>query len=404
MPRLLADSTNLIIQLVLIIAVAAVAGLLAYRLKQPLILGYLIAGILLGPFTPGPRADVESLRFLTEIGVALLLFVMGAGMAPERFRQVGKVVILGGLVQTGLVVCLGLAVGPLLGFDLKQGLLLGAIIAQSSSAVIIKVLESRGETGSLHGRIAVGMSVIQDVTSGPLLLILLVFFGDTSRTAGDVALAVGEVFGIAIATYILGRIFWPRILGLVGRYGHAELTLLTALALALGGGIAVNALGLSFAVGAFLAGLVVAGSNYRQEAISRMLPLRDVFAALFFVSIGMFFNPASILDEPWVFLGLLAAVVLGKGLLSVGVVSLFKYPMGSALLAGLLLAQMGEFAFVLAIIGLDRGVVEESLFSLVIAVAIVSIGANSLILDSASPVLAVAVKMTKIVKNRIRVD
>ncbi|MDA1189673.1 MAG: cation:proton antiporter [Chloroflexi bacterium] len=377
-------------------AVAAVAGLLAHWLKQPLILGYLVAGILLGPFTPGPIADIDSLRFLTEIGVALLLFVMGAGMAPERFRQVGKVVIAGGLLQTTLIVCLGLALQPLFGFDFKQSILLGAILAQSSSAVIIKVLESRGESESLHGRIAVGMSVIQDVTSAPLLLILLVFFGETPQSAGAITLAIGEVFGIAAVTYILGRLVWPRILEWVSRFGTGEITLLATLALALGGAVAVNALGLSFAVGAFLAGLVVAGSSYKQEAISRILPLRDVFTALFFVSIGVFLNPTIIVDEPWLFMGLLGAVILAKGLISAGVVSIFRYPGRTAILSGFLLAQMGEFAFVLAIIGLDRGVVDESFFSLVIAVAIVSIGANSLLLDSTSPMLTVFTKAKEV--------
>ena len=240
------------------------------------------------------------------------------------------------------------------------------------------------------------MSVIQDVTSAPLLLILLVFFGETPQSAGAITLAIGEVFGIAAVTYILGRLVWPRILEWVSRFGTGEITLLATLALALGGAVAVNALGLSFAVGAFLAGLVVAGSSYKQEAISRILPLRDVFTALFFVSIGVFLNPTIIVDEPWLFMGLLGAVILAKGLISAGVVSIFRYPGRTAILSGFLLAQMGEFAFVLAIIGLDRGVVDESFFSLVIAVAIVSIGANSLLLDSTSPMLTVFTKAKEV--------
>lgn len=394
--------TGAIQDLVLIIAVAAGAGVLAHWLKQPVVLGYLVAGVIVGPFTPGPRAELESFRFLTEIGVALLLFVMGASMAPERFRQVGRVVLLGGLLQVGLTLFIGLALIPLLGLDVKQGVLLGAILAQSSSAVIIKVLEGRGETDSLHGRIAVGMSVVQDVSSAPLLLMLLVFFGESSGTAASLGLVIAEVFGLAAVTYILGRLLWSRILDWVGQFGSGELTLLTALALALGGALAVSALGLSFAVGAFLAGLVVAGSSYRQEAIARILPLRDIFAALFFVSIGILLNPAIIIEQPLALLGLLAAVILAKGLVSTGVVALFRYPLASALLAGLLLAQMGEFAFILANIGLDRAAIDESLFSLIIATAIVSIAVNSLVLDSASPVLTVlgrAVRLPLLVRH-----
>jgi len=392
----LQTDTGVIQDLVLIFAMAAGAGVLAHWLKQPVVLGYLVAGVIVGPFTPGPKAELESFRFLTEIGVALLLFVMGASMAPERFRQVGRVVLVGGLLQVLFTLSVGLALIPLLSLDLKQGVLLGAILAQSSSAVIIKVLESRGETESLHGRIAVGMSVVQDVSSAPLLLMLLVFFGESSATAASLGLVIAEVFGLAAATYILGRLLWSRILDWVGRFGSGELTLLTTLALALGGALVVSALGLSFAVGAFLAGLVVAGSTYRQDAIARILPLRDIFAALFFVSIGILLDPAVIIQQPWALLGLLAAVIVAKGLVSTGVVSLFRYPLATALLSGLLLAQMGEFAFILANIGLDRAAIDESLFSLIIAAAIISIAVNSLVLDSASPVLTTLARVVRL--------
>lgn len=369
--------------LVFIVAAAALGGLIAARLKQPIILGYLVAGVAIGPFTPGPAASVEGLRFLIEIGVALLLFVLGAGMPLSRFRQVGGVVIAGGALQIGLTMALGVALAPLFGLGFIEGILLGTILAQSSSAVISKIMEDRRETGSLHGRIAVGMSVVQDISSGPLLLMLLVLSGSETQDISSISLAVLEVLGLTIGAYVVGRLLWPRVVHWAGRSGSGELNLLTALALALGTGLILDRLGLSFAMGGFLAGVVAAEALVATGAVRRISAVRDVFAALFFVSIGMLLDPGLILNDPLRFLALLGAVTLGKAVISASAIGLFRYPLATALLGGLLLAQIGEFAFVVANIGLNQGVLSQSMFSLVIAAAIVSIGMNSLLLDHA---------------------
>lgn len=369
--------------LVFIVAAAALGGLIAARLKLPIILGYLVAGIAIGPFTPGPAASVDGLRFLVEIGVALLLFVLGAGMPLSRFRQVGGVVIAGGTLQVALMIALGVALAPLFGLGIIEGLLLGTILAMSSSAVISKIMEDRRETASLHGRIAVGISVVQDISSGPLLLLLLVLLGNESRDLFSISLAVLEVLGLIIGAYAVGRLLWPRVLQWAGHSGSSELNLLTALAVALGSGVILDSLGLSFAMGAFLAGIVSAEALEATGAVRRVSALRDVFAALFFVSIGMLLDPSVIFGDPLRFLALLAAVVLAKAVISAGAIGLFRYPSATALLGGLLLAQIGEFAFIVANIGLNHGVLSQSMFSLVIAAAIASIGMNSLLLDHA---------------------
>lgn len=386
---------NILIHLVLILSATAVGCVLALWLKQPVMVGYLIAGMLVGPFTPGPQADVESFRLLAEVGIALLLFVLGATMTPSRFRGLGSVILLGGTLQIAFTIGLGLLFIPLFGLSLAQGFLLGAILAQSSSAVIARVLDDRRETETTHGRIGVGISLVQDISSLPLLLLLLVFLGEGTATIPSFLLAIGKVFGLATVTYILGRLLWPRLLEWFSRFGSGELTLLTTLALALGGGLAMQAIGLSFALGAFLAGLVLAESPRRPEALSRIMPLRDIFAAVFFVSIGTLFNPAVIWQFPVPLLGLLGALIIGKAAVSAIIVRFFQHPAPAAILSGLLLAQIGEFAFILANIGLGQGAISESLFSVIIAAAVISIFVNSVVLDSTPPVLSFLARVTR---------
>ncbi len=378
---------TVLLNLVLVLAAAAAGGALALRLKQPIIIGYLIAGLFVGPFTPGLQADFDQFRFLTEVGLGLLLFVLGASMPPSRFRGLGGVIILGGFIQIALTIGLGLLFVVWFELNVAQGFLLGTILAQSSSAVIAKVLDDRRETGSIHGRIAVGMSVVQDISSLPLMLLLLVFLGDRASTVASFLLAIAQVVGIAAGVYVLGRLLWPRLLEWFGRIGSEELTLLVALGLALSGGLLMQMLGLSFTLGAFLAGIVIAESPQRPAAISRVLPLRDAFAAIFFVSIGALVNPRVLWQLPLALLAVLAAVIIGKALISAVTVKKFGFGTSTAILTGLLLAQIGEFSFILANIGLERGAISQQLFSAIIAAAFISIFANSLIMNSAPNML-----------------
>lgn len=384
-----------LVNLVLILAAAAIGGVLAARLKQPIILGYLIAGIALGPFTPGPRADFDQFRFLTEVGLALLLFVLGTGMSPARFKGLGKVILFGGFIQIALTIGIGMLFIPLLHLTVAQGFLLGTILAQSSSAVIARVLDDRGETGTIHGRIAVGISVVQDLSSLPLMLLLLAFLGEGSSTPLSFLTVLAEVVGLAILTYAVGRLLWPRILGWFGHTGSDELTLLVAVGLALGGGLITQMIGLSFALGAFLAGLAIADFPQQPMAISKVLPLRDVFAAVFFVSIGVLFDPSVLWSRPLPLIGILGAVIFGKAIITAFIIRQFGRETSIAVLSGLLLAQIGEFAFILANIGLEQGAISQSLFSVIMAAAVGSIFVNSLVLDSAPPVLAFLARVTR---------
>jgi len=259
-----------------------------------------------------------------------------------------------------------------------------------------RILDDRDETDSTHGRIAVGVSAVQDVTSLPLLLLLLVFLGESGATPVSFIITLAWVVVTAILVYVIGKLLLPRLLGWMGRFASEELTLLVALGLALGGGLILQRIGLSLALGAFLAGLVIAESPHRPAAISRILPLRDVFAAVFFVSIGALFDPSVIWESLFLLLGLLGILIIGKSCLGAVVTRSFGHKPPTAILTGLLLAQIGEFAFILAVIGLERGVISQQLFSVIMAAAVISIFVNSLILDSAPPVLSWLAKTTRL--------
>jgi len=382
--------------LVLILAAAIGGGLLALLLKQPVIIGYLAGGLVIGPFTPGPRADFDQFRVFTEVGLALLLFVLGARMTPSRFRGLGKAILLGGPIQIALTIGVGLLFTLWFDLNLIQGFLLGLMLAQSSSAVMARILDDRDETDSTHGRIAVGVSAVQDVTSLPLLLLLLVFLGEGSATPISFFTTLAFVLVAAILVYITGKFFLPRLLDWMGRFASDELTLLIALGIALGGGLLLQRIGLSLALGAFLAGLMIAESPHRPAAVTRILPLRDVFAAVFFVSIGALFNPSVIWESFPLLLGLLGMLLIGKTFIGAVVTRSFDHRQPTAILTGLLLAQIGEFAFILAVIGLERGVISQEIFSVVMAAAVISIFLNSLVLDSAPPMLAWLAKIMRL--------
>jgi monovalent cation:H+ antiporter-2, CPA2 family len=373
--------------LVLIIAAAIAGGLLALLLKQPLIVGYLIGGLVLGPYTPGLRIDFNEFSLFTDIGLALLLFVLGANMSISKFRGLGSVILLGGFIQIALTIGLGLLFVQMFGCGIIQGFLIGLILAQSSSAVMAKVLDDRDETDSRYGRIAVGVSAVQDLTSLPLLLILLILMGDESTASFSLLETFGFLVLIVVLVYIFAKYIWPKLVVWLDRFGSGEMTLLIALGLALGGGILLQMIGLSIALGAFLAGLIVAEAPRRPVAISRVLPLRDIFAAVFFVSIGALFDPSVVLQSYPLLLGFLAILIVGKAIIGAVVTRMFGHRRSTSIMTGLLLAQIGEFAFIVGMIGLNRGAISNELFSVVMAASVISIFVNSLMLDSAPPVM-----------------
>lgn len=393
---------RLIVDLVLAVGVAFIGGAIAQRLGQPVILGYLLAGLAIGPFTPGPTADAHSIEILAEMGVAFLMFALGAEVSIEELRRLGRVSFLGGPLQILGTMVLGVALGPMLGLTFTQGVYLGGLLALSSTVVVLKVLMGRGELQTLHGRASLGILIAQDLAVVPMVIILPAIASGSDQLPIALATAGAKVIAVLIAVYLIGARITPWLLEHAALSRTRELFLLSVVVLALGTAVATHAVGLSLAFGAFLAGLVVAESEYRTQVIAEVLPFRDLFAALFFVSIGMLINPMAMASDPGLIILVTVAVVLGKIVIGTGVLLLVGVTGPAALLTGLAIAQVGEFSFVLARIGVSEGVIPAPLFDLTLAVALLSIVLTPSLLRMA-PAIQRVMERVPLIGPRIRV-
>lgn len=364
---------RLVPELALAVVAAFVGGLVARRLGLPVILGYLFAGVALGPFTPGPVAESGALAGLAEIGVAFLMFALGTELSRTELRELGRTALIAGTGQIVLVLLLGPAVAPLLGLTFAQGIFLGALLSLSSTVVALKLLMARGEADSPQGRGALAILVAQDLAVVPMVILL----PSLGAAATDGYLATARQIGLGVllvvAAYAVGTRVVPWLLGHAAGPHARELFLVGVVALALGTAVATSILGLSPAFGAFVAGLVLAGSEYRTQVLAEVLPLRDLFVSLFFVSIGTLVDPATVLAHPVELLLVLAVVLLAKPLIAAGALVAAGMHARVALLAGAAIGQMGEFSFVVARLGVDSGVLPGSVFDLILAAAVVSI-------------------------------
>lgn len=377
------EDLHLVIDLVLAVLAAFAGGLVAQRLGQPVILGYLLAGVVIGPFTPGPTADVHSVQVLAEIGVAFLMFALGAEVSLGELRQFGRVTVLGGALQILLTMGLGPLLAPLLGLSFLQGVFLGALLALSSTVVALKVLMGRGELQALHGRVALGILIVQDLAVVPMVVVLPALVAGGEGVLVELAFAAAKAAAVLLVAYLLGTRAVPWLLGHAAGTRSREVFLLGIVGLALGTALATQAAGLSLAFGAFLAGLVIAESDYRTQVVAEALPLRDLFASLFFVSVGMLINLPDLIHQAGIVLLLSATTMIGKLAIVTLVVLLLGVPGRVALFTGASLAQVGEFSFVLARLGTDAGAIPPVLFDLTLATALVTIVLTPALLWSA---------------------
>ncbi|HZU16489.1 MAG TPA: cation:proton antiporter [Candidatus Dormibacteraeota bacterium] len=365
-------STGVFLDLVLALLAAFLGGVVAQRIGLPVVVGYVLAGVAVGPFTPGLRLRPGAIELLAEIGVAFLMFVVGAELSRTELRRLGRVALVAGLAEILFLTALGPALGRLLGAPGLQGLFLGAMLSLSSTVVALKVLEGRGELESLHGRAALGVLIVQDLAAIPMVVAL-----PASAQGGEIGwrlpLIAGQAAGLVVGAYVLGDRVVPWVLAHVARARSRELFLLGVVVLVLGTSLAAQAIGLSLAFGAFLAGLVVAESEFRAQVVAVTLPFRDLFASLFFLSLGMLVDPAVLLAHASTIALLTAAVILGK-LLVVAVALLALGLSGRvAIMAGLAVGQVGEFSFVVAQVGVGAGAVPRLFFDLVLATALTSV-------------------------------
>ncbi|MRD48460.1 Kef family K(+) transporter [Caenimonas koreensis DSM 17982] len=387
-------SIPLITTLAAAFALALLFGFIAARLKLPALVGYLIAGIVIGPATPGFVADVKIAGELAEIGVMLLMFGVGLHFSVSDLMSVKKIAVPGAVLQIAVATAMGAAAGWAWGWSLGGALVFGLALSVASTVVLLRALEARGVLETANGRIAVGWLVVEDLAM-VLVLVLLPplagLAGGKEAVSIDLWITIGKTL-LQVALFIalmlvVGRRLFPWVLWQVTRTGSRELFTLSVIAAAVS--IAYGAailFGVSFALGAFFAGMVLRESKFSHRAAEETLPLRDAFSVLFFVSVGMLFDPRVLVDSPWQVLLVVAIIVLGKSLAAAGLVLLMRYPLNTALSVSASLAQIGEFSFILASLGVALGLLPVQGQSLILAGALISIAINPLVFAAVEPI------------------
>lgn len=378
---------------------ALILGFAAERIKIPALVGYLLAGIVIGPATPGFVADVGTASQLAEIGVMLLMFGVGLHFSLDDLLSVKRIALPGAVVQMGLATILGIGVAWWWGWTFGAALIFGLSLSCASTVVLLKALEARGLLDSMNGRIAVGWLVVEDLVT-VLVLVLLPplaeILGGTVQVVEDAAplwqsvgLTLLEVSLFIALMLIVGRRLLPWFLLQIARTGSRELFTLAVVTIAIG--IAYGSAQLfnvSFALGAFFAGMVMRESEFSHRAAEETLPLRDAFAVLFFVSVGMLFDPVVLVEKPIHVLSVVAIIIFGKSVAAMGLVLAFRYPLNTALTVAASLAQIGEFSFILAGLGMSLGLLSAEGMSLILAGALISIALNPLVFTAISPLRA----------------
>jgi CPA2 family monovalent cation:H+ antiporter-2 len=356
----------------IIVVAALLGGFIAQRLHQPLILGYIIAGILVGPHTGGVTVTkVHDIELLAEIGVALLLFALGIEFSFGKLQRVRHIAFLGTPLQLILTIMLGYGIGQLLGWASYESLWFGALISVSSTMVILKTLTTQGTLGTLSSRIMLSMLIVQDLAVVPMMIILPEL-QNLEQGLPFLGLAVLRAAVFLVAMIYGGTRLIPALLKRVAAWNSRELFLISVMALGLGIGYSSYLFGLSFAFGAFVAGMVLSESEYSHQALSDIVPLRDIFGMLFFVSVGMLLDPAFLVDNLFTILLVVVLISVGKTVILGGLTRAFGYRGTTPFVVGLGLFQIGEFAFALARVGITRQAISPDLFALVLATAIIT--------------------------------
>ena len=361
------ETTHLLVTLIFALGAALLGGALAARLGQSVIIGYILAGVAIGPFTPGPAGDVAAVQVLADVGVILLMFAVGVQLPLRELLRTGGLAVAGGVSQVLAILGLGYLVGSALGWRPLEALLLGAVVAISSTTVLAKILADRAEMESSHGQLALGWAAVQDLSTVVLVVVLSALGTDNSVLATDLALAAGKAALFLLLIGPIGSRFLPWLFEWVAALRNREVFVLTVAVVALGIAYLSSWFGLSLALGAFVAGVVVAESDLSHQILGEVMPLRDIFAGLFFVSIGMLVNPTLVASDPALLAGIIAFIVLAKGMLIAATSAIGGAPVRTALLTGALLAQCGEFSFLLARQGIELGLLRPHLFSLMLA-------------------------------------
>lgn len=388
--------TPLIGTIVAGLVVAFAMGALAHRLRISPLVGYLFAGVLIGPFTPGFVADTGLANELAELGVILLMFGVGLHFSLRDLLSVKNIAVPGAIVQIAAATALGAGLALAMGWTLATGLVFGLALSVASTVVLLRALQGSKLLDTQQGRIAVGWLIVEDlvmVIAIVLLPVLASIMGGGAATGSDIAYTLGEallkVVGFVAAMLLIGKRMIPALLHWTAHSGSRELFRLAVLAVALGVAFGASFIfDVSFALGAFFAGMILGETPLSRRAAEETLPLRDAFAVLFFVSVGMLFNPRVVIDQPWPLLATVAIILFGKSVVAFAIVRAFGHPTRTALIVSASLAQIGEFSFILAGLGTGLGLLPPEARDLILGGAILSILANPVIFAVAAGSLA----------------
>jgi len=362
----------------MVIASAFAFGMLALRLRQPLILGYVLAGLFLSPFTPGPSVHaVSTFEVMAEVGVIFLMFSVGVEFSIPELLRVKWVALVGAPLGLLTAVALGTGVGALMGWPLLEGVALGSIISVASTMVLLRLLMDRGELSSTVGRLMITLSLVEDLAVIILTVLLPGLAGAGESGYGQVAWKIGKALLMLIPITFAGWKIVPGLMKRVERVCNDELSLLLALALCLVIAALTEAVGLSLALGAFLAGLLLGNSTFAHQLAKQTFGMRDAFVAVFFVTVGMLIDPATWASSWKLIVIIVALVLVGKFAIWTGVVRLFGYPWKQALRTGIGLTQIGEFSFILAMVSRDAGLISSEMYHATLAASLITILANA---------------------------
>ncbi|WP_306477106.1 YbaL family putative K(+) efflux transporter [Methyloversatilis sp.] len=381
--------TPLITTIVGGLVLAFIFGSLAHRFRMPPLVGYLVAGIAVGPFTPGFVADVALAQELAEIGVILLMFGVGLHFSLKDLMSVKGIAIPGAIVQIGIATLLGMALAWAMDWTVGAGIVFGLALSVASTVVLLTALQERRLETTRRGRIAIGWLIVEDIAMVLALVLIPAFSGllggQGEALSGDallktLAITLGKVAAFVVVMLVVGRRVIPWTLERIADTGSRELFRLGVLAIALGFALgSAYVFGVSFALGAFFAGMILSESELSHRAAEESLPLRDAFAVLFFVSVGMLFDPSIVVREPLLVLATVFIIVIGKSIAAAAIVRAFGHPLSTALTVSASLAQIGEFSFILATLGLSLGLLPETGRDLILGGAIISILLNPLL-------------------------
>jgi CPA2 family monovalent cation:H+ antiporter-2 len=375
------ESADLLSNIAVALALALLGGVAARALHIPTVLGYLAAGAAISPFSPGPSADIDALREVAELGVIFLMFGIGLSFDLRELATVRAAALPGALCLITLTTSAGFGIGRLFGLNLQTSLVVGFAIAVSSSAVLSRALDDRGLVHSVAGRLAIGWSVVEDLGTVLILALLpsLGGGGGGAEALRDTTLAVGKATLFVGIMFLLGAYVIPPLLRYVARFGSRELFILAVVSLALGIAAGATAFDVSVAVGAFIAGVVISETEMGHQATADVIPLREAFAVLFFVSVGMLLDPAIVVHHLPLLVALVAVVVVGRSLVTVLLFAFFPFSGRTALLVGAGVGQIGEFSFLIADAGFEQHILNSDIYNVLLATAVAAIALNPLL-------------------------